>query len=270
MFGYVITNDNALSQEQRELYRAYYCGLCKAIGRLHGEKARMTLSYEMTFLCLFLTSLYDESEMEKSETCVIHPLKKHTCLHNPFVDYAADMNILLTYYKYMDDWNDNKSVKALTLSRLFEKSCEDIQEKYPRQAGVIKEKLSELAAAEKRGELNPDIPSGIFGDLLAEIFIYKKDAHEDALRLFGTALGKFIYILDACVDLRKDIKKKQYNPLVLLSSGDFEDILTLLMADTTLFYKELPMKKNTELIENILFSGVWAKYTQHKKKGEKK
>ena len=87
------------------------------------------------------------------------------------------------------------------------------------------------------------------------------------LRNFGNSLGKFIYILDACIDFEKDIKKKRYNPLITNSKTEFDDMLNLLLSDCVEKYKELNI--SNKIIENILYSGIWTKYEIHKKKGEK-
>ena len=59
MFGYVIPNQAALSPEAQARYRTAYCGLCRRIGALHGLRGRLTLSYDLTFLNLLLSSLYE-------------------------------------------------------------------------------------------------------------------------------------------------------------------------------------------------------------------
>ena len=63
MFGYVIPNQAALDDGAKARYRTAYCGLCRRIGALHGLRGRLTLSYDLTFLDLLLSSLYEgESE----------------------------------------------------------------------------------------------------------------------------------------------------------------------------------------------------------------
>lgn len=59
MFGYVIPNQAALDDEAKARYRTAYCGLCRRIGALHGLRGRLTLSYDLTFLDLLLSSLYE-------------------------------------------------------------------------------------------------------------------------------------------------------------------------------------------------------------------
>lgn len=78
MFGFVQANLADLSQEEKERYQGAYCGLCKTIGQRHGHIARLGLSYDLTFLSLLLSSLYEPEEQCSSCRCVIHPCKKVT------------------------------------------------------------------------------------------------------------------------------------------------------------------------------------------------
>ena len=48
MFGYVVPNQAALSDEAQKRYRTAYCGLCRRIDALHGLRGRFTLSYDLT------------------------------------------------------------------------------------------------------------------------------------------------------------------------------------------------------------------------------
>lgn len=269
MFGYVVANVDALSPEEKSIYREYYCGLCHELGSRHGSISRITLTYDMTFLILLLSSLYDMEGKRGNERCVPHPIKKHGYMVNDITSYAADMNMALVYYNKLDDWEDDKSILALLESGLFKHECLRVEKQYPRQCGAIKECLDELSRLEKSDELNPDLPAACFGRMMGEIFVFREDEYSEALRSFGFALGKFIYIMDACLDLKKDIKKGSYNPLIMQSSEDFKDILNLLMADCVNEYGRLPISHNKGIIDNILYSGVWIRYEAAKKKPKK-
>ena len=52
MFGYVIPDKPNMFMKDYSLYRAYYCGLCKAIGERCGETMRFLTNYDVTFLSL--------------------------------------------------------------------------------------------------------------------------------------------------------------------------------------------------------------------------
>ena len=270
MFGYILANMEQLSPEDRYRYQSYYCGLCRALGNRRNPLYRMTLSYDITFLALFLSAVYYDPESLHNQKCRVHPLKKQEYLKSEILDYAADMNIYLSYYNMLDDWNDDKNLLSLGESRLLEKECKKIEQSFPRQCRVIREKLDELSRIEKANVLIPDVPANCFGDLMGELFVPFEDSLDERLRTFGKALGKYIYILDACMDLKKDLKKQSYNPLVICQKKEFDDILHMLMSDVVSSYQALNFQKDRAIIENILFSGVLIKYELYKKRGVKK
>ncbi len=92
---------------------------------------------------------------------------------------------------------------------------------------------------------------------------------DDAHYRFGDALGRFIYIMDAVMDLREDLKKERYNPLMATMNTDFKGLLTMLMAQVTAAYNQLPANGYHDIIENILLSGVWIRYGIEEEKRKK-
>lgn len=266
MFGYVVANPDKLTLEEKQHYRSCYCGLCKTLGSRHGTISSITVSYDMTFLILVLSALYNINNPVETERCIIHPLKPHQYWQNKITDYAADMNIVLAYYNFLDDWIDDRKILPLFEAKLLEQVYKGVAAQYPHKCTVISECLAELSNIEQSGELNPDIPTNCFGKIMSEVFVFREDEYAENLRAFGKSLGKFIYIMDACLDLKSDIKNERYNPLVSSSSENFGAILNLLMADCTEKYKQLPINQDNKLIENILYSGVWTRYEADKKK----
>ncbi|MEN6312693.1 MAG: DUF5685 family protein [Clostridiaceae bacterium] len=270
MFGLVIANPDKLSQEEELRYRSCYCGLCTALGKRHGTVSRITLTYDMTFLILLLSALYEKDSRIETERCIIHPIKRHKYWQNEFTDYAADMNVALAYYNFLDDWNDSRKIIAKFEAKLFERKYRRIAEQYPIQCKMVKECLDELSGMEKACVTNPDIPSNCFGRLLGGIFALNEDEYSDGLRAFGNSLGRFIYIMDACLDLKEDIKSERYNPMATTPSEDFDSILNVLMADCMEKYRQLPVKQDGKLLENILYSGIWIRYEAKKLKTKEK
>ncbi|NLZ90064.1 MAG: hypothetical protein GX916_11255, partial [Clostridiales bacterium] len=82
----------------------------------------------------------------------------------------------------------------------------------------------------------------------------------DTLRDFGWALGRFICLMDAAVDLKDDIRKERYNPLTTVPSDRHESLLQAQMSVCTALFEQLAIKRDKALIENILYSGVWTRY----------
>lgn len=270
MFGYIVANPEKLNSEQRARYKGLYCGLCKKLGENRAKINKMTLTYDLVLLILVLSSVENEEYAAVEGKCMLHPLEKKIFLVNSKTEFAADMNIALAYYKFLDDWKDDKSYSAFVNMQIFKKETERIAEKYPVQCEAIRLCLDRLSEAEKANVLNPDIPADIFGELMGKIFSVSSDEKGERLFNFGKALGKYIYILDAVLDVREDIKKQRYNPLIRTPSEMYGEILDMLMADCVERYNELEIKQDSEIIENILFSGVWTQYEAALRRRKKK
>ncbi|MBR2860582.1 MAG: hypothetical protein IKB86_01945 [Clostridia bacterium] len=258
MFGFVLADLEALSEQDRKTYQSYYCGLCRAIGERFGNPSRLTLNFDMTFLVLFLTSYFSQNSEEEDFRCAIHPLKRKCAKMNKYTYYAADMNILLTKYKLADDVRDDNSLSAKVFARALEGGVTEVQKRYPQKDAEIKRCLDDLYKIEAAEVHNPDEASACFGRLMGEIF--DVDSNDEKLRSFGFALGKVIYIMDACVDLKSDLRKCHFNPMVEIPSKNFQQILTILLSDCTEAYDIMNIEENKNIIENILFSGIWSRF----------
>jgi len=261
MFGYVVANIDALSAQDKARYQAVYCGLCHALGRGFGTAGRLTLTYDMTFLILLLSAL-DRTELaeEKSFRCPLHPLQKRTAFTNRHTAYAADMNLLLAYHQQLDDWQDEGSRGALLKARALGRRAQALDTRYPRQVAAIHRGLAALKEMEDNYETNPDLPAAAIGDILGEVFVRDDHPLAEALYAFGNRLGRFIYLMDAAVDLKDDLNKERYNPLITVPTQRHLPLLELLMADCVHTFSELPILRDRELMENILYSGVWTRF----------
>ena len=260
MFGYIMVNHYILSKEDNDRYQALYCGLCKRLGEFYGMSGRMTLTYDMTFLSMLLSSLYHEDEFTGAQKCLIHPLRSHGYVYSAATDYAADLSLVLACYKCLDDWNDDHNILARNRGRALQKKAMHIATRWPRQCAAIKNGIANLSEMERVNEMNPDLPANCFGAIMGELFVREEDEYAPTLRRLGSALGRFIYMMDAVDDLRGDIKHERYNPLVSLTNTDFIPMLTLLIGECTTEYETLPLQRNISLLKNILYSGVWMKY----------
>lgn len=271
MFGYVVVNKPELKIREFEDYRAYYCGLCKALKERAGIKGQLTLSYDMTFLAILLSLLYEPAEQECQERCVVHPLSKHRMKCNEMIAYVADMNLLLTRYKCKDDVKDEKSVAKACYGALLEGVVKEVQVTYVRQAKQVEHYLTELTALENEKIDDIDKLSGCFGHLLEEIFVVRQDEWEPYLRKIGFYMGKFVYIMDAYDDLEKDEKKGCFNPFMeKAKETEFDEwIRQLLVMTATEFAREfekLPIVDNADILRNIIYAGVWTQYEAIKEK----
>lgn len=266
MFGYVRINKMDLTFREYEHYKAYYCGLCKYLKRNHTELSRLTINYDITFLIVLLSSIYQPSAQVFHEKCIVDPVKKKKHIINEITEYAASMNILLAYYKLEDDVNDEGDIKSRLVRRAYRKSFKTAYDKYPQKADFIKACLGELRSLEEDQSTSIDQTSNCFARLLEEIFYYKDDEYRNRLRKVGFNIGKYIYIMDAYEDLDQDLEKGRYNPFSSYKDDreglkvKVDKLIGMTLARLEEAILNLDIKVNKSIIDNIIYSGVYLRY----------
>ena len=276
MFGYIAPVLSVLSEEQKQRYRSFYCGVCHALRERHGQTGRLSLSNDMTFLAMLLSSLYEPESGIADSRCGVHPLKTHAYLASPMIDFAADMNALLFYYKCVDQRMDDRSLRGKAGEALFRKSLEKLRKDRPLQTEGVGRALSELWAEEKQAAPVPDRLCNLSGEMLGAVFVpLPEDTWAGVLRSLGAGLGRFIYWMDAWEDYDEDRKKGRFNPLTgYRDRADYQDFchetLELLIADAAECFEILPLEQDLAILRNIMYSGVWQRYTLITEKAKRK
>lgn len=259
MFGYIMIDKPELKVKEYYRYRAYYCGLCKALKKHYGEVSRLTLNYDMTFLSLLLTSLYEPETEYKPQRCLLHPTQKRYMISNDVLKYTAAVNVILAYYKFIDDWNDDRSIVGLTGMAGLKRAYKKAQNDYKELDQSIGENLKALNKLELEKSPDIDAVSNLFADTMADIFGHRKDAWQQSLRKIGFSFGKYIYLLDALDDLEEDEKKDRYNPLRFTNLEITDSIKEVLYFELGIIQEEmdkLPLLMDKGILDNILYGGI--------------
>lgn len=277
MFGYVTPCKMELKVKDYEKFKAYYCGLCREIKTSFGNLPRLTLNYDMTFLAVLLDSLCDNGNIIKIDFCAFHPMQKRLVISkNSSLEYAAFCNVILAYYKLLDNVSDDNSMKSRIYSSVLGTYLKKASSAYLSNSDYIKRALRELNDFESNSsDKTLDELSHYFADLTGYILTSYPfmSGNEEVLYRLGYNLGKWIYIIDAYDDLEKDMAKGKFNAInavfnkdhlsynELISNIDKRIEFTLLnCAQYCLEYLDkLPIKKNYDLLHNILQFGLMEK-----------
>lgn len=274
MFGLVNIYKDELKVKNYDLFRAYYCGLCKALGKRYNQLVRLGLSYDMTFLAILADSMFEDPPDIMADGCIKHIGRHKICTANRAIDFSADMSIILTYHKLTDDISDERSLKAFFARLPYCRAFKRASNKYPSVSQKIKMHLDELSGLEKRKCASIDEAADPFANLTSAMF----GEYDESLIRIGYNIGRFIYIADAYGDIEYDIKHKQYNPYLCCYNTGFvktEEFRQSVMGslNMTLFaiseaYSELNIKKNKEILDNIIYMGLRSAYDTLFKKPE--
>ena len=110
---------------------------------------------------------------------------------------------------------------------------------------------------------------------MAELFVYREDRWADTLRHMAHALGRFLYLMDACMDLDSDTLHNSYNPFRRYyrrsdNEQRFRDILKMQLGECVFYFDKLPLVQDAGLLKNILCAGLWARFDRKFKVDERK
>ena len=194
MFGYITCEKAEMKMRDFEVYNGYYCGVCHSIGRRWGQLPRVVLTYDAAFLALLLAGLEDlpadvamdlprveadffwrKPKMERSkdrdgdyaitrQRCLRYVGKEKTVIKEPAVDYAADVMILMAYYKAADDVLDaggdqKDTLRGGAIKKALGPAFKKIEKEQPALAAVIKEQMKRQHRLEKEYRILAELPS---------------------------------------------------------------------------------------------------------------
>ena len=218
MFGYVRPSDGHLTAEDKQRFQAAYCGLCRSLGRRYGLAARMILNYDLAFLAMLLSR---EPECPTAHCrCPAHPIRGCDALEpQPAFDAAADLSVILTWWQLTDGVADHGFFRGLpyraallALGRAYRKA----RARRPGFDERTRAHLEELARLEGERCPSMDRAADAFAALLAGAAEEEPDpVRRRVLEQLLYHLGRWIYLVDAADDLKKDAESGNYNPVAL-------------------------------------------------------
>ena len=268
MFGYIQPDIPHMYVKDGILYKAMYCGLCKSIGKCCGQRARMGLSYDMTFLSAILHNIKNTDVKIEKKHCILHPiLKRPIAQDDEITQNVARINTILTYYKLTDDINDEK--KGRLTRSVFKSGYLKAKKQMPELDALVYRYMGRLERVEKENCSSIDQAADPFGEMIASLsdLCLEEYRSESTYNLFY-GIGKWIYLIDALDDYDKDIKKRNYNPFyaaygdsnretMLQKNGEeVQFILKSIYAITAESVKKIRFYFNHDLTDNIVLRGI--------------
>ena len=280
MFGYIRPYKPCMRHYEYEIYRGYYCGLCKDMGKRYGQIFRLTLNYDFAFLSL-LCAAYTQSSTMKRQHCIVHPFKKRYCVccGNDF-DYTSSAAVISVYHKVCDEIADSGFFKGLffrLLRKLMNKAYKKASAKLPNIANTVERYMAEQSKLEHERCVSIDRACEPTAQIMAAIASGAADdpVEQHELSKFGYHLGRFIYLADAHDDLEKDIKKHDYNPLYLNyddidSAKQFAlDNINMSLGQAADAYTRCSFTRFKDICDNVVYLGL-PRFRDFKKKKPKK
>jgi len=289
LFGYIKPFKPQLRMCEYDTYKAMYCGLCGQLGKSFGCAARLTLSYDFTFLCMLHSALGEESPEFSRRSCYVNPLKKvPVCAESEALRFSADTATIMIYYKLLDNMHDERGIARLGWSCLHP----FVRGAYKKAAAArpdcdraISRSVAEQTRLEEEGCSNVDSAADPTARAMADIFVLLSSdgRRRRILERLGYLVGRFVYLCDALDDLEEDLRTGSYNPYALgygLQKDDpaekreqvaarARESLNATAAEAAKAFDLLDITAFRPILENVLFLGMAASIREILAKKEK-
>ncbi len=267
MFGYLDIQKDKINDGQRGLWQTFMCGLCFSTKKVVGNFPRMFITNDINFFNVLFHSILQIDVVVEHKNCFSHPIKKRTVIQtDDLTDKLALANVLLTYWNLHDDVVDGggKRLVASIYKKYHKKSKKLLKD----LDDVIAQRYEDLRKLEQSRCQSIDQVADSFA-LLSQDFckIILGEKSCDYAEILCYNLGKWIYLIDALDDVKKDIKSKSYNPFVACYGVGNAKQLSLHIEEITFTmyavlnriaqsFNDLNLTKYHCILQNVLFDGI--------------
>ncbi|HVO98598.1 MAG TPA: DUF5685 family protein [Bryobacteraceae bacterium] len=224
--------------------RLAYCGCCKTMGAMYGQRSRLLLNHDMVFLGELLMARRGEPEWEKAHrsfNCMAMPKK-----NPPELEYAATVAVVLAHFQIGDQAEDSGRWWWRPLQRLISPAYRKAAARL-RASGFALDELTALLESQRAREARAwSLEDVAEPTARAAEMVFSQGAPE--LGSIGRRFGTLIYVLDAWEDRAKDAKSGDFNALAAFPGvGGRAEILALVES----LEKDLPAALAARLRWNV-------------------
>ena len=260
MFGYIGTIESELKVREAASYKSWYCGLCKCMKRHYGPFSPLFLQYDCAFLALLFSGELGEKVDAKRCHCLhrCHDPHRKYRLETPALRFAAAVNVLLGYYKCLDDWRDERDFKKGAAALLLKGAVKRAGRDYP-ELKARTERFYEDQAAMERDDGRLDAaadPTGKYLEALGDMLPFPEQ-EKLPLKWLLYNLGRWIYLMDAWDDREKDGQKGTFNPYLKANTSQEDAAFGLYasLAEARKAFDLLSPHRDRGIMENVLYLG---------------
>lgn len=273
MFGYTVPVENILDQDDRRIYRSYYCETCHHLKEEYGFASTLTVNYEMTFMNLFFNSVFDDGMLIDGKPGGLFCIFRKSACGNEMMHAMAAYTVLVANNSLIDDVADDSDTLRGKLGLLWlNRAITKAKNEFPEYDRCILNGYEKLRIAEKDKNNDPFKMGTLSSQSLIDVMrlMLKERLDRDIEELFR-GFGIWVYIMDAVEDLDDDFRDGTYNPF-LVGVGNYvnkrkfikDNIFTIgetmgeAIKKIQIQYVKLRPRliRNAAIIDNIIYQGL--------------
>lgn len=184
--------------------------------------------------------------------------------------FVSAVSVILTYYKLKDDITDSNIFKKLISSvmlHLLSHGYNKAKRDYPELSNLVERYSNDQACIQKDPACSIDISSSPTATMMSCIMkmLSTNIKTRRVLSEFGYYLGRWIYLIDACDDIKQDIENNNFNPFksIFISFNDINkfnaycnQVLNLTLSHAIFAYNLLNIDCFKPILDNIMKLGL--------------
>jgi hypothetical protein len=240
----------------RRAQRLPYCGTCKTLGSLYGQRSRLLLNHDTVFLAELLLEQSGQPEWNRayrSFNCMTLP--KNEGAMPLALQFAATAAVTIAHFHIADHEVDSGRLRWRMAARYFSPTYRRAAARL-RQWNFPLDEMTAMLATQTGREARPESIAHVAeptATATAMIFAHGarlvgREDLADSMRRLGHAFGYLVYILDAFEDRERDRKSGDFNPLLDFSASAARDRV---LAATSEVERELSAELATRLRSNV-------------------
>ncbi len=219
MFGLMKAKKCGMSDDEKEFRRLNYCGTCKTIGALYGQKSRLLLNHDTVFLAEILSALSGENVQNWQRS-----YQSYNCLNLPqrempvSLQFAATANVILTEFKLADHIADEGKRRYQFAQKAFSKEFRKAENLLKIRNFPLSEIKEILNTQSRREHTERSLDELAFPTAQTTAVFFREGVRqigrnelENLAAEIGFAFGMLIYLLDAFEDYEKDFRGQKFN-----------------------------------------------------------
>lgn len=275
MFGYIRPCKPELKLKEYEAFRAVYCGLCHQLGKSFGPFARLTLSYDFTFLAMVHYAQGGHAVQIEKGRCCVNPVQRvPLCKSDEVLRQTADVAALMIYHNLLDNIEDSTGAKRQgyrALKPMVKPAADVAAKRNPAACEAVETLMARQSQVEADPGAGVDAAAEPTAKALATICMQlsSDEVQRRVLERFGYLIGRFIYLCDALEDMEEDRASGGFNPLLPEEPSrrndpaaleqarlDAKDTLYLTIGETAKTCELLKLEAFGPVIRNIVYLGM--------------
>ncbi len=222
MIGHIKPKVCKLPSQAKDSYMKLYCSICHSLRHQYGILSMLFVNSELAMVLLALRDYFVPKESWYRCPAKLHSTKKPILIHEA-VNHAAGLSVLLGWLKLLDWETDSPGLHRKAIRKSLDKKAYRILANLGKESSSLIQEYRDMVAGNCQDFLYVRRMSHLLSSTicieLGERTMINSDSLTQLSKFFGL-IGELVSIADPLIDLHRDVKRGEYNPIWEATAGN--------------------------------------------------